>query len=92
MARGGLDIGVAGWRAVEVWADAVGDVISAHARATRFSDGTLYVEVESPAWIQELSFLRLEIVEKLNAAVGQKAVSKLRFAMSGGGPRGRRKG
>ena len=51
----GLAERVQGWRAVDEWPALVGARIAQHTRAISFRDGTLYVEVEGSAWMQELS-------------------------------------
>ena len=66
--------------------------ISARTNAARFSEGTLFVEVEHPTWMQELSFLRKEIIGKLNAALERDAVRAIHFVLSGGGRTARGKG
>lgn len=83
--------GVAGWRAVERWSQAVGEEISSRARAVRFERGVLYVEVTNSSWVQELSFLKRRIVQQLNREIGRDAVRDIRFSLvGGGGPRRRR--
>ena len=92
LADGPLAEGLAGWRAVELWPSIVGQQVSARTRALRFSEGRLYVEVESPAWRQELSFLRHSISEKLNRELGADIVTGIHFVLAGGGRRARGKG
>ena len=74
-----------GWRAVTLWPDVVGDTLAGRARAIRFADGRLFVEVESPIWAQELSFLKPRIVRQLTEALGREAVSSISFVRAGGG-------
>jgi len=87
MVAQGLADGVAGWRAVELWPEVVGEEIAGRTNASRFSDGTLIVEVTHPTWMHELSFMRKEIVGKLNAALERDAVTGIHFVLSGGGRR-----
>ncbi|MHB8173255.1 MAG: DUF721 domain-containing protein [Nitrospirota bacterium] len=51
------------------WASAVGKKISQHACPHLLRDGRLTLDVDSPAWMSELSMLSPEIIEKINSAL-----------------------
>ena len=57
-----------------VWDSAVGKQIAGRARPVSFRDGTLTVAVESAPWMQQLTFLKKGIMEKLNARLGEELV------------------
>ncbi len=57
-----------------VWDAAVGAQIAAKARPVSFHDGTLTVAVVSAPWMQQLTFLKKGILEKLNARLGRDLV------------------
>ncbi len=57
-----------------VWDAAVGAQIAAKARPVSFHDGTLTVAVVSAPWMQQLSFLKKGIMEKLNERLGRDMV------------------
>lgn len=59
----------------QVWGHAVGKQISAHARPAKFRDGVLTVAVASAPWMQQLTFLKVTIQEKLNSALGEPLVT-----------------
>ena len=61
------------------WAEAVGDVVSSEAQPVSERDGTVSVACRSSVWAQELELLGPELVEKLNAALGDDVVTALRF-------------
>ncbi len=81
----GLDEQMAGWRAVQEWADLVGERVARHTRAVAFRDGTLYVEVEGSAWMHELQFLSRDLVRRVNERLGRATVRDIRFAIPRGG-------
>jgi predicted nucleic acid-binding Zn ribbon protein len=81
----GLERPLQGWRAVDGWAEWVGARIARHTRAVGFRDGTLIVEVEGSAWMQELGFLKREIIRTLNERVGASVVQDVRFTVPRGG-------
>jgi predicted nucleic acid-binding Zn ribbon protein len=84
--------GMAGWQAIERWAEIVGEEIARRARAVRFERGIVYVEVVNSSWVQELSFLRRRMVRQLNREIGRDAVTDIRFSLAGGGPARHRRG
>ena len=70
---------MAGWKAVELWPEVVGPRVAAHARATGFRDGVVYVEVDTAAWMNELAYLRRQIAGDLNARLGSERVTEIRL-------------
>jgi predicted nucleic acid-binding Zn ribbon protein len=62
-----------------VWEDAVGSRIALHAAPSGFRDGTLTVTVDSAPWMQQLSFLKRELIAKVNDELGHELVKDLYF-------------
>ena len=83
--RFGLASGVAGWRAVREWPEVVGERVARRTRAVSFEKGVLLVEVDGSAWLQELGFLKRELIGQLNRHLGSNQVRHLRFVMTRGG-------
>jgi predicted nucleic acid-binding Zn ribbon protein len=83
----GLEAGIMGWRAVREWPDAVGPQVARHARAVSFREGTLEVEVDGSAWLQELHVLKRQLVRQLNRHLGAQHVHDLRLVNARGGIR-----
>ena len=61
-----------------VWEEAVGDG-APYSNPFRFRGDTLIVEVTDPAWINELSMRKTDILNRLERAVGERVVEDLRF-------------
>ena len=81
MARLGLDAELQGWRAVEEWPRIVGPRIARRTQAVGFHDGVLRVEVEGSAWMHELSFLKHDLVRKIQRDLGTNRVRDVRFVL-----------
>jgi len=81
----GLEQEMLGWRAVSEWDGLVGTRVASHTRAISFRDGTLQVEVEGSAWMQELGFLKRDLVKKINRHLGAPFVQDVRFIVPRGG-------
>lgn len=60
------------------WEAAVGPAIARQARPVRERDGTVTVECSASTWAQELDLLQRELIERLNLALGEARVSRLR--------------
>lgn len=61
------------------WAESVGEVVSSEAQPVSERDGVVTVACKSSVWAQELELLGPELLEKVNAALGDRAVVQLRF-------------
>lgn len=78
-----------GSRALEIFAafDRIGPPVSDHAEPILYKSGVLTLMVDGPTWLTELSFLERQVVDRINALVGRKAVRSLRLRL--GSPRRR---
>ena len=79
--RTGLGKRLEDYRAVEAWDEVVGKVVAEHSQATGIREGTLFVDVQSSVWMQELQLLRGEIVGRLNAHLGRPVVRQIILSM-----------
>ena len=61
------------------WADAVGDVVSGEAEPVSEQDGVVTVACRSSVWSQELELMAPDLLGKVNAALGDQSVTRLRF-------------
>ena len=63
----------------QLWDDAVGKAIAENARPAAFKGKLLLVHVSSSPWIHQLQFLKKEIIDKLNIALGQELIEDIKF-------------
>jgi hypothetical protein len=63
----------------ELWDSAVGEMIANNAQPLAFKGKLLLVEVTSSAWLHELQFLKGDIINNLNNALGKELVSEIKF-------------
>ena len=63
------------------WLEAAGDRIAAEARPVRERDGTVTVECRAATWAQELDLLHDELLGRLNEALGEARVERLRMVV-----------
>lgn len=62
-----------------VWEEAVGSRIAAHAQPATFREGTLTLHVDSSPWLQQLNYLKKDLIAKVNDALGEELVKELQF-------------
>ena len=65
-------------RVQEIWEGATGPAIASSARPTAERGGVLTVTCAAAVWAQELDLMSVELVEKLNTALGEDAIHELR--------------
>jgi predicted nucleic acid-binding Zn ribbon protein len=63
------------------WADAVGAGVAAEARPVREREGTVTVECRAATWAQELDLLQDDLLERVNGALGEPRVRRLRLVV-----------
>lgn len=59
------------------WDSAVGPAIAGRARPLRYSSGLLTVQVANSAWMQQLSFMKSELRERLNSLIGDDRIKEI---------------
>jgi hypothetical protein len=62
-----------------LWDKTVGTTISENARPAAFKGQLLIVNVTSSPWMQQLQFLKKDIIQKLNSALGKNLVQEIKF-------------
>ncbi|MBW2558441.1 MAG: DUF721 domain-containing protein [Deltaproteobacteria bacterium] len=68
-------------RILDVWNKAVGPQISAHTNPFKFKNGTLFVNVSDPAWMQQLRFMKQEIMDKVNLEWKKEEIKNIYFSI-----------
>jgi predicted nucleic acid-binding Zn ribbon protein len=63
----------------DIWQEAVGDVIAANTRPAAFKGNLLIVNATSSSWLQQLRFLKPEILQKVNHVLGNVSVKDIKF-------------
>jgi predicted nucleic acid-binding Zn ribbon protein len=65
-------------RVQEVWAAVAGEAIASAARPSAERGGVLTVTCTAAVWAQELELMGGELLERLNAVLGQDTIRELR--------------
>ncbi len=67
------------WQAVSLWSEVAGDRIAAHSAAVGMREGTLFVEVDSASWINEITYSKRRLLRGLNRELGDEVVRDIRL-------------
>lgn len=67
------------YEAFRLWPDIVGERVAAHTKPLYIVDGNLHVHCQGSVWSQELTFRKSEIIEKINEALGKRAIKDIRY-------------
>lgn len=62
-----------------VWNEVVGTVIARNAQPEKIRNGTLFIKVSSPVWMQQLQFMKEMITDKLNQRLRGEIVKNIFF-------------
>jgi len=65
-------------RVQELWEGVTGTAIASAAKPTTERGGVLTVTCDAAVWAQELDLMAVELVQSLNAALGEEAIRELR--------------
>ncbi|MFQ5950179.1 MAG: DUF721 domain-containing protein, partial [Nitrospiria bacterium] len=74
--------GIASFQLGTAWEEAVGHQIAAHTHPLEIRFDTLTLLVDEAVWMHQLSFMKKEIIEKVNRFLGKRAIRVLRFRIS----------
>src|SRR2546427_13187396 len=62
-----------------IWNEIVGSTIARNAQPEKIRNGTLFVKVTSPVWMQQLQYMKEMIAEKLNQRLKTDVVKNIFF-------------
>lgn len=66
------------------WEDAVGDQIARRARPLHVVNHRLTIAVDSPAWAQQLSLLKKDLLTRIHTLLGNESIKDLYFTSGPG--------
>jgi predicted nucleic acid-binding Zn ribbon protein len=67
------------YRTLQMWESVVGEAIARVTSVEKIKEGELYVRVRNPSWRMELNFRKLDIVARLNKAIGYQMIRTIIF-------------
>ena len=64
-----------------IWREVVGKPVARNAQPEKFRNGTLFVKVSSPVWMQQLQFMKDLLADKLNERLHANLVKNIFFVV-----------
>lgn len=75
----GLASNMALVRVWDIWESTVGEMIAANTIPAAFKGNLLIVNAASSSWIQQLRFLKQDLISQLNSVLGENLVKDIKF-------------
>ena len=75
--RFGMEAKLLEWRLRRHWPEIAGEQIASHTRPDQIRFKKLYLIVENSVWLQQLTFLKPTLLEKINQEAGSQFVSDI---------------
>ncbi len=75
----GIETKVKEFEAIGKWPVIVGKKIAAVTTAEYVSEGVLFVKVNGSAWRNELIYMKLDILDRINHSVGKGIIKDIRY-------------
>ncbi len=66
---------------IKLWPQAVGPQIASQTQPDRLHSGTLFVRTTSSVWVQQLHFMKEDILLKINELLGKPVVRDIHFTV-----------
>lgn len=67
---------------LELWPEIVGDQLARVTRVRGLDEDALFVEVRSSAWLMELSMMKDDFLERVNARLGGNPLERIVFVLA----------
>lgn len=68
-------------KALKLWEEVTGDKISRHSYPLFVRKGNLFVRVDSSGWLTQLTYLKNEIISRLNQRLGGSSIKNIYFRL-----------
>jgi predicted nucleic acid-binding Zn ribbon protein len=68
-------------RVFPIWSEIVDPETAAHARPVKVVNDVLWVEVDNSAWVQQLQFTKLDLLDRLNDHLRVSYFTDIRFTV-----------
>jgi len=77
----GIDAPIKNYSLFGAWKEIVGETIALQTQPRSLRNQILFLDVSHSTWIQQLQFLKPQLLEKLNAFLGKPLIRDIRFKL-----------
>jgi hypothetical protein len=76
-----IDVPLKSYSIWGAWKEIVGDPIAHQTQPRAIRNRILFIDVSHPTWIQQLQFLKPQLLEKINGFLGEPLIQDIRFKL-----------
>lgn len=76
-----IDVPIKTYSIIGAWKEIVGETIADHTQPRRISHQILFIEVIHPTWMQQLQFLKSDLLKRVNNFLGEPLIQDIRFRL-----------
>ncbi len=76
-----LDVSLKNYSLFGAWQEIVGEVIARQAQPRSIRNRILFIDVSHPTWVQQLQFLKPNLLQKINTYLGESRIQDIRFRL-----------
>jgi hypothetical protein len=76
-----IDVPLKTYSIMGAWKEIVGEPVAIHSQPCSIRNRILFVDVSHPTWMQQLQFLKLTLLEKVNHFLGEPLIQDIRFRL-----------
>ena len=76
-----LDVSLKNYSLFGAWEEIVGEVIARQAQPRSIRNRILFIDVSHPTWVQQLQFLKPNLLQKINTHLGEPRIQDIRFRL-----------
>jgi hypothetical protein len=67
------------------WRDIVGEELQEHVQPQKIERGVLWLEVDNSSWLQQLQYMKIELLESLNRRLKLTSIRDIKMILPKGG-------
>ncbi len=82
-----VDVPIKTYSIIGAWKEIVGETIAEHTQPRRISNQILFIDVVHSTWMQQLQFLKSDLLKRVNAFLGESLIQDIRFRLGKISPR-----
>lgn len=74
--------GLEAYKIFDLWSEIVGEGVALHTKPVKIEGRWLYVEVADPLWLTQIKYMKLTILDKIEATLKKRLIDEIRFSLS----------
>lgn len=82
-----IDVPIKTYSIIGAWREIVGETLADHTQPRRIRNQILFIDVIHPTWMQQLQFLKSDLLKKVNTFLGEPLLQDIRFRLGKISPR-----